>query len=930
MITRYLKITLLVFILMILKMPVSAQDTETAADSGEPFQPSTFTIEESRYGGAMAEDGTWELTAGLTIEDTTSSTQEINVQGSFNMHSPGLCYHASEKIMKGIFILLVGERIFDANGDYRYGQHILSSSYLTDTGLPVEGILKNFPTDTFGGKSRHPINQLILVPTDDLVLDKNGGFVRGDFQIDYNINQDTVPAGYYKFTLLVGIQLDDTHFITLRNIDPNNEDIDINNGSFASMGIAPVGKPSVPHLPWVLLPDDIECGGVISRHEKDNFALTNRSGFSPIAVLPPVSPDGGQIAYRLEPSLPFLQKLSKSPLSLDVSKGEFSVSIKTPDGHMIDLGDTPIKEWEGPYLTAGNERFFFAFSAYGHHEIEITGYVMDKNGVKIHGGGIYDIYIAKPLELRPVLKPGMPLKPKENLDLSLSVIPPVPAKISVKKTLNPYSIKGKIEDDSFNIFCNRWGIYTPPATYKKKRWTKTEDIRFSREGEYRIDLIAEYHDSRGVLYMGAKTLAGVVVAENSIELRGEDPAFRSTYPQGDKVFTIPPRNDELIAFPIDTCMIFDPDMKVVLTDSLRDNRVLMGERTYELADGEIGVLPRSTADANPAHFYPEKIDRKMYSYVAASAPDGRTMFVVKDGGPMTDELEKIRLLMDADMGDFYQVYGSMVFRDYPLDKFYYSAISTGAFPKEGILNPTSVPFSGGRVSMYERRTPFMHSFSFYPGALITKDKAFVPRFYVFPPTPGLVKITLALPNGEQSFFTCKVDERGFSTEMIDPPIELWQEGVYEVKHSFYPNQTDPKTLEEMGPGVGSVQFPFYVIKNSGSNRFEWNIKSGHKIARNKPLTLASVFPEDAYTEGTANYTLEFNGELIVQDSVKFKGNGFEIAINIPKIIEDIPNLDMRDPMDVIEISCFVKGVNAKGKNRFMASRMTIRSERLEY
>lgn len=929
MIAKYLKIALLIFILMILKSPVSAQDADKADPSDEITPPKPFKIEERRYGGAMAEDGTWELFADMNIDSTSDGSQRIVINGKFNMHSQGLSYHANKKIIKGIYILLVGERIFDVNGDYRYGQNVLSSSYLTDTGLPVEGILDELPTDTFGGKTRHPINHLMLVPTDDLVIEGNQ-FVKGDFQIEYNIDSEKVSAGHYRFTLLPGIQLDDTHFITLKNINPSLENIDINDDSFANMGIAPIGKPAVPHLPWVLFPEDIKCGGVLARSEKDNFALTTRTEISTVAILPPVSPDGGQMTYRIEPALPFLQNLSKSPLSLDLSKSKMSVSIKTPDGHMIDLGEAPLKSWDGPYLSTGKDRFYFAFSSYGHHEIQMAGYIYDRNGIQIHGGGVYDIYIAKKLDIHPVLKCGMSVKPKESLGLALDVVPPVPAKISVRKILNPFSIQGKVESDRFDIRCNRWGVYTPPATYQKKRWTVKEDIRFSNEGEYRIDLIAEYRDKRGILYMGAKSLAGVVLKTNKIELRGEDPSFRSTYPQGDKVFTIPARNNELMAYPADGNMIFDPDLKLVMTDTLRDNRVLSAEKTFDLMDGEIGVLPRSTANEKPAHFYPENIDRRMYSYVAATAPDGRTMFVVKDGGPMTNELDKIRLFMNSSEGDFYQIFGSMVFRDYPLEKLYYSSISTGAFPKEGIVNPTSVSFSGGRASNYDRETPFMHSFSFYPGALIEKDKAFIPRLHVFPPTEGLLKVTLTFPNGEQAFFTCVIDDRGFLSKMIEPPIELWQEGKYDVWYSFYPNQSDPKTLENLGDGSGTVQFPFYVIKSSNSNYFEWNIKSGSEISRNKPLSLASLFPENAYSQGTAHYTLQFNGDLIAQDAIEFTGNGFEMMVNIPKIIEDIPNLDMRDPNDVIEINCFVKGVNQKGKNRFMASRITIKSARLEY
>ena len=930
MISKYFKITLLTLCVVLLNLPVTAQDADVSEEEISAPELESFVIDERRHGGGMAESGTWALNARLRIDDTIEGPQELIVQGSFEIHSPGLCYHTNERLIKGVFLLLIGERVFDKNGDYRYGQNILSSGYLTDTGLPIEGIDNELPSDVFGGKYRHPINRLILVPVEDLVLDRDEGVVRGDFLIDYKIKIDDVPHGYYKFSILPGIQLDDTHFTSLMNTDPAKENLNGNGGAALNIGLAPVGKPAAPHLPWVILPEVTQNGGCVARDDKDNFAVTKRAGVSKVAIIPPISPDGSQIRYRLEPALPFLQKTSQSPLMLDLTKGEISVSIRTPENHVINLGSAPTSAWDGPYISTGKDKFNFSFSSYGHHEIEVTGYILDRNGVKIEGGGTYDVYVAHNLDIRTVIKPGMPVKPKESLDLALRVFPPKPAKITVQKTFNPYSIKNKIDDESFEITCNRWGVYTPQANYLRKRWTAVEDIRFSREGEYRIDLIAEYEDENGSLYMGTKTLAGVVHDENDVEIRGEEPARRSTYPQGDKVLTLPPRINELVAFPPDAALIFDPDLRVVLTDTIREQRVLMGERTFDLPDGEIGVLPRSTAENTLAHHYPEKVDRRMYSYVSACAPDGNTMFVVKDGGPMTDELDTIRKKMNMQDGDFLQVYGSLVFRDYPLEKVYYSSIATGAFPQEGISNPTPVPYSDGQVSTFDSSTPFLHSFSYYPGAIIEKDKDFIPRFHVFPPTPGLAKVTLVFPNGEQGFLTYEVDERGFTSNLLGKPVKLWQEGAYQSRYSFYPNETNPEMITESDTGSGNTQFRFYVIKDTKSNNFAWDIPSNSEIELDQSLVLKSLLPKDAFTEGTAFYTLSFNDTVISENSVEFTGNGFELSINIPKIIEDALNLDMNDPYDTLEIGCFVKGVNQKGKNRFMASRLLLNQGRLQY
>lgn len=938
---KYIKIISMLFLLTILLVPAIAQETEqkepepskTTAEPVYVIAPDalqTWTLPEKPYGGSMAEDGVWKLNAGITVSDRTDGTQEFIAQGSFQLLSSGLAYSAEERIFKGIFILLIGERIFDGNGDYRYGRNVLSSGFLTETGLPVEGMTHGLPTDLFSGDIRHPINAMAIIPPEDLIINIDEGIVEGNFLINLNINPTEFPIGNYRFSILPGVHIQDTRYVTLNNGDPSKiELIGNNKGTYATIGMLPVGRPAPPRLPWVILPDVVPNGGLVARNDQDNFAVTMREGINARAILPPLDSDGAQIRYRLEPALPFLRDSATSPIALDLSKGEISVSIKTPDNHVIDLGSAPIEGWDEDYLSTGKDRFIFSFSSYGHHEIEIKGHVFDRNGVELFGGGIYDVYVAQPLEIRTVLKPGMPIRPKESLDLAMRIIPPVPAKISVTDLFNPRSIKNKIEKNEFSLLCDRWGIYTPPKSELKKRWTTIESIRYIRDGEYRIDMVAEYTNDRGILYMGCKTLAGVVNEKNALDLRGEEPETRRLDYEEYDVFTLPPERNELIAFPPDYKMIFDPDLKVVMSGNLRDQRVLQGEKTFDLSNSEAGISPRSTSKNMPAHFYPEFLDRRMYSYCAASCPDGRTMMVVKDGASMTDSLMAIEKLPGTDEGDFYQVYGSMVFRDEPLDITHYGNIYTGAFVRKDIARATSVPVSDGVASLYGTTTPFLHSFSFFPGAMVEKGKTFTPRFYTFPPVGGYVKITLTYPNGEMAFVTCEVDERGYSSDYENELPELWQDGIYQVLYQFYPMATDPKILPET-PGVNDISYSFYALKNNRENKFAWTIPDGSKIDFSKPLNLTSILPESAYTQGTVSFCLSFNGNKIEESSVDFDGNGFDLTINIPMLIEQIKNFDPKDSHDVLEIGCFVKGVDPKGKIRFMASRITIRNGRLEY
>ena len=918
-------------LMLIVKQPTGAEQAQPAINQPSDTTGASvvFEIPEKRFGGSMSEDGTWAANAGLKII-ATPQEQDLGVRGSFEIHSPGLAYHLKQKIIKGIFVLLVGERVFDGKGYYRYGHNVYASGYLTDTGFPVEGITNGLITNAFGGNTSHPINRIITLTSDDLKIKSTQGVTEGDFSFDFQIPLET-PSGWYRFSMLIGANLDDKEFKTLWNENPAAEDLLSEEGTDFQLGMAPVGNPEQPHIPWTLLSEYVPGGGILPKHYNGEFAVTDRTRSMPRAILPLMKSEGGQIQYRLEPSIPSLVDKNKSPISLDISSAVIAIKIKTPKGNKIDLGQAKITGLDGSYLSTGDNKFTFAFSEYGKHEIEVTGFIKDRNGLIIGGGGIYDVYIANKLDIVTTLPTGFPFKEEENIDISLRVIPPVPAKIKIEKILNPWSQKGKIDDFDYNLTCNEWGIYTPSGEKIKKRWTIPEFLRFSRAGEYRVDIIAEYKDKNGALYMGAKTLAGVVTGGgNLLKLRGENSEQRRGYSETLNVITIPPNNDSIIAFSPESNLFFDPNLYVLLTDELKNQRILASDKVIEFSDGSSGCEPFSTASGFPAHWYPENIDRRMYVYSALGSSDGRTMFNVKDGGSMTDEMNPFTGFWGATEGDFFHLYSSLVLRDYPLNKLYYGTIASGAIASKPDSRVTLLNSSNLVIPATERAIPFMHSFNFFPGAIIENNKPFIPRCMIFPPTAGIIRIALTELSGEKRFINCIADERGILTRMIEEPILFWQEGVYTADFAFYPGVLKPEEITEANKSSHVASFPFYVVQNNRSNRFEWSIPSGSQIGTDQSITMNAILDENTLVEGKAYYTLCFNSELIEKGEVPFQGNGFEVSINLPRLIEKIPNFDLKDSYDVLEMGCMVKGVNPKGKNRFLASRITIHNGKIEY
>jgi len=341
------------------------------------------------------------------------------------------------------------------------------------------------------------------------------------------------------------------------------------------------------------------------------------------------------------------------------------------------------------------------------------------------------------------------------------------------------------------------------------------------------------------------------------------------------------------------------------------------------------LFPRSTAEGLAAHWYPEKIDRRMYSYMMMSAPDGRTMFAVKDGGSLLGEIESPAGTIKTLDGDFFNLFGTMVLRDYPLDKMYYGTLICGAVSLKSVTS-TSVTSSAEASNLLNRKVPFMHSYSFFPGAIVEKDRPFVPRCMVFPPSKGVVKITLTQPNGEKVFVNGLVDDRGLLNKFLEETPILWQDGVHVVHYSLFAGISNPSEITGDVTASDESEFPFYVVQNNRENNFAWSIPVGSSVDYSKPYAINAFMDNTNLPEAKAFYTLSFNGELIETGEAQLKDNTFEVSINLPRIIEKITNLDPKDPFDVIEMGCMVKGVNEKGKIRFLASRITIRNGRIEY
>jgi hypothetical protein len=292
-----------------------------------------------------------------------------------------------------------------------------------------------------------------------------------------------------------------------------------------------VGAPDPPRIPWTLLGDYPVNGhrSVGAREDRGQFAMPTRVLFPPHQVVIPRLDErtGEPIVYHLEPQSNWLsateRRLPPPPhLPIALPSGQLYAEVFKPDGSVDQLGPAPIvgssvrtpttpggadlHEGTGHIgdlyqLRAANDGFAYSFEQYGPHVIVVEGQVEDVYGNAYPIYGIYDVMVARVLDLDPAQLPTTPYVQGNAFAPGLHVFPPVPAEVTVQVVQMPLSDPEAAYVETIYGQANRYGYFQPPAGTV---------IRMEAPGEFRVDISAVYEDPDGTLWAGYMTWGNVV------------------------------------------------------------------------------------------------------------------------------------------------------------------------------------------------------------------------------------------------------------------------------------------------------------------------------------------------------------------------------------------------------------------------------------
>lgn len=876
-------------------------------------------------------------------------------------------------------------RIFDPSGKQEIANPEFMSHTLTPSGLPIErtGINDAFKLAdmSFGGLSS-----------------SSGRSLEGTWAASIQVPND-VPDGIYQLTFEVhaeGIPESEVHFegvyhTLLAPLFPTSSVSQIRIGSVAPR-----------RLSWMLGANDFSNGsrGTVAPEDQDSFqiaghASTNSARF----ILPRDRARSVQRAsYRLEPFVPLLGASNRgwiNPPTIPFlfPSGALNVQITRPGGSLVDLGSAPFAQlfMQEPSSTSGprlsppsnqpgqyyglttlDPKFDVQFDDYGRHQISMTGTIEDVYGNIYSGGGTYDVYVARTLDLETGVFPSTPFEVGDSFSPTLIVQPGVSADVEVRVRQYPNSDPLQMIETVVVGKANRFGYFHPD-----------QSILMQSPGEYRVDYSASFRDEHGVLWMGSATWGSVIATPTSPIVthgkRGMDNGSVTTqwftlestgshtghmpfpYHGGDIMWMRDTHVDPTNTANVPALTLHDTlgefsDMYLQRINALPDWNPLGGgggfEQTY-IIPGEIPLTSTTPTGISPI-FQPDlSTTHWAYAYAGAARPGVRIREMVAELNPdngywrFNDTYNyQLGNGLNGDLtNDFKLQYLGAVYRAPDLGFYYY-----GAHGSMFVLVPPDDPMGvrvfppfqgnaggpdGGPIMtlLGQEIDAFLHLTGVRPGSILELGDRAAFSGAVAPTLPSGVAITITSPAGAVRQIDGFANVVGYFYEptgdfLVDEPGK-WKVRVL-VTHngqtSAGPTQPPYPTGHVLGTVAG--EFHFYVV-DPFSDRLEVNLPTTSMVEPARgPLQVSLVRPSDLENP-RVHYIITMPGFLLEEGELP----SFSYSYDATALHAQFPNLDLYDPegftgQDTVTMSFLVSGTDADGNPVHRSRQVLLQGEEL--
>ena len=899
-----------------------------------------LTGDQVHFSAPSYPDGRWQVRLS-GFSPTLAPRQTINLKVDFTLAAQGLGEVVPR--LKGVEMVLAARRINDQQGRFRSQDGYFYSTYLTPSGIPVEGYQYFIANSHLGGPYKTPLDLRVPVPLKSMALDGDklsfGAAVRHELSARF-------PPGLYRVELAFFGKLDrywrPLHVIPARRSRQTSCDLPYETVFYTKLFLPPikVGQAKTPRAIWTLFssPPHNGVAGAVAREDAPHFALSTRVKL-PARYTLPCRPDRGRCEYEIRPDLPAVRicRYGNNLLEPDYGRGKARVKIKRPDGVVQDLGwrsFTPPRWPEildrGGFSLHGGPRY--RFEQFGKYEITMAGEMYDRFGTRYEAGGTYEVWVAYPLTFATGIKPGTPLRVGSFYSVAATINPPVPATVKASVRFYPGTHPQDVLAAEYSGKAQRFGYFYPGPT--------PAPLRFPEPGEYLFEIFATHTDRQGRVFMGHMKNASIVMPpQASLTVRGAPLA--APVPETDvNANTLMgeenDRNNEAQQFPFRSGgMIYfagngrynnfiQPAMSVgEPTGSLR--RMLSAhfppalvrlqdaagsyEDKYDVFPGPITQIVAyskgsdsgdhlplmSTTSAGYSPFeYPELVNRAGYFYLASSRPGFPIFFVVADSTMSENYWFNQYANYEGTVGagsrgdqpgDVYWSLVSGFYADRQLRRAYYGTYSAGgAALQRGQPFNLSGPALQRPVARVNGEDLWIYGgVGPAPGTMYETGAIKGVGSITVPMVAHDVEIDVTRPDGQVRQCRGRANAVGNYT-CPGGPLVLDQAGVYQVRSRFSSGGRQGTCV-----GAHGGRFRFYVVHKDSPHRVIFDRAMLKPVPARRALVVTGrVAPAVARARGY--YSVVAPGIMLDQGRVALQGGRFRLKVNLEELMAQFSNL----------------------------------------
>lgn len=883
----------------------------------------------------------------------------LQIKGTVRLYSPAITTTTDVEAIAGDGWLGL-MRLYDGSGQPIAGENTFMSTRFTPSGFPIQHL----------GRATQGLDAPVSV--EDLRY-LGGHTIAGEFNVSARLPSD-LPPGVYRplMSLYFSGVPTSTQWVAANVV---RHTFFPEEAALPPIQVEPApGTARRPwHLVWRLLMDDFVQGtrGTGARQDQGTFEMSSQivSQGAPYYT-PPVDVRTGQpITYRLEPFLPMMsftdRRMPTPPLlPFDLPGGQLHVAIREPDGNVRDLGSETLAQsfnrtkttragldlnvgtvqLEDVYsLQAASHRFRVTFEQYGHHVITMTGVISDVWGNSYAGGGVYDLWMAHPLDVDPGVLPGTPLAVGDAFNPALQFYPRVPAQVKLTLVLYPNSDPQQAITHTLSGQANPYGYFD------------ASPITLTHPGEYRVDLTATHTDSDGALYMGAMTWGGVVMTpENEAQLiahgrRGLDsltsiPTHWFVFcrdlsiPPGAVSHTLNPYfNGDLVWSRMADAPGECPSgvssggdsliMGASVQDTVGDVKTAVqarAERMHPETAGPGGLAERfakdeiplfsSTRSGRPVQLAPDDVDQIAYSYRTSQRSGVRVREVVAEDGE-SGGYWRLDTLYDDQLGvgvlgdqpnDFKFQYVGVVYRD--LETGYNEYLGQGSgwifIPDDDPADSRVMPPFAGYGGWTDEGGPiltlkgeevyiFILPTGTQPGAVLQVSDTFRFAGHVMPTLDSQVAVTLTAPGGAQYHGGGQANHVGYFYNPRDDVVVnepgLWSVDV-RVWHAGQCSGGATSPPYPTGDVLGSEngRYWFYVVPFDGAHggpddspRLDVSTPAPGFLSFDETVTPITIsgILPSGLSSATLHYTIRMPGYILAHGQATLNSDNIQSPIS---------------------------------------------------